>query len=1237
MNANADPKTLSILSDAQTQGRQAPPLRLAAPEAGGHGAAVRIPSSSMLTEGDYARIGLDLMITGPNGEQVLVQDYFLTDAPPDLVADDGARISGDLAESLAGSMAPGQFAQAGAGGVAKQTIGHVETISGPVNVIHADGSKGVLNKGDSVFQGDVLQTSKGAAVGLLFVDKTSLSLGSEGRMVLDQMVFDPSSGTGKSAFSLVQGTFSFVSGQIAKSAPDAMTVRTPVATIGIRGTLGSGGYSPAQGLTVAVLSEGGQGTGEVTISNAAGSQTINTANSAVLVTSFFNPPPPAFSFTPQQFASSGFAQTLTALPPTPASAGAALTVQQIQSLAPAAGAPGAAPGAQAPGAAAGPQAPGQAAPAAPGEAAAGPQQGPAGAQQAAGGGVAFGLVEIGPGGPGVGAAAGAARPQGPAQGQTAQMFSAAAQAAIDQAISQGASIEQAQAAAMNVQAVFNNALSQGAAPQQALAAAGQAAVQAGLLGAQAGTGGATQASNPFAAVAGGQAVINPLGTLVTASGNAFAAAGQTAQALGATPSQAAQANQAAAQAAGQALAGGASPQQAFSAAAQAGIASAVSQGATPEQAAAAVAAAQAALNAAGGGAFGPTTFGQPSSIFGTGGAGTMSGAANQFGMAGSGGFSAGFNVQQLVNQTLAQAGGGLSPTQIANQVAAQIQAQLQAQLQAQIAAQVAATSTTSSNNSYVTNLNNSTTVFADTLYGTNGSDTLVGGTGNSQFIFTQYAANSAIYGSDTVSDGGGTDRVTFNNLAQLSSDTTLLKIFDNSVGGYVRAEIQVGASVVSTIDISTGIEQLAAADSDLTLGNISDGVLLSGVIDEVKSNSGSYGYILAGTTGNDTLDLSNTGTYASPLGSIIFGGTGADVITGTATGDNIYGGTGNDIITSGAGNDKLYGGADTDTLNAGAGYNALYGGDGNDWAWYSDADSVSVYMGTGTASTVYSSTSYNDSLSGIEHVQGSGGNDFFYFSNLFTSATSVTGGAGTDTLYLTGDYSSGVTLTNLSGVETVSLTGGTSYNVTLGVSSDLTYIDASTAGSAIFDGSANGGGFSFHGSAGADSITGSSSNDTLVGGSSADSINGGSGFDTLIGGMGSDHLTGGAGNDVFYYTGTPSILGVDTITDFVSGTDKFFVDATSFGFGLSLSETANSKSYITSTTAMGGTGYDFNLTDSSTGKAIIVIGANTGSAGVEVWYTTNQEAASTSNSYQIASLSGINTSQVAVTDFQTTA
>ena len=59
-------------------------------------------------------------------------------------------------------------------------------------------------------------------------------------MVLYEMIYDPSAQQGQAAISLLQGAFTFVSGQIAKTGVDAMVIETPTATIGIRGTAGGG-------------------------------------------------------------------------------------------------------------------------------------------------------------------------------------------------------------------------------------------------------------------------------------------------------------------------------------------------------------------------------------------------------------------------------------------------------------------------------------------------------------------------------------------------------------------------------------------------------------------------------------------------------------------------------------------------------------------------------------------------------------------------------------------------------------------------------------------------------------------------------------------------------------------------------------------------------------------------------------------------------------------------------------
>ena len=113
-------------------------------------------------------------------------------------------------------------------------IGEARTVTGVVTATKTDGTRVNLSPGTPVDQGDVIQTGANSAVGIVFIDKTVFSLGANARMTLDELVFNET-GADRSTFSVLTGPFSFVSGNVART-PEAMRVRTPVATIGIRGT-----------------------------------------------------------------------------------------------------------------------------------------------------------------------------------------------------------------------------------------------------------------------------------------------------------------------------------------------------------------------------------------------------------------------------------------------------------------------------------------------------------------------------------------------------------------------------------------------------------------------------------------------------------------------------------------------------------------------------------------------------------------------------------------------------------------------------------------------------------------------------------------------------------------------------------------------------------------------------------------------------------------------------------------
>ena len=180
-----------------------------------------IPNGTMLLVAEFVREGPDLLLIGPDGDRVLIQDYFTLAEPPVLMTEGGAMMPPDLVALLAGPVAPGQYAQT-EGGVEPQPIGRVDEMVGTVTASRVDGVTVTLSKDSPVFQGDVLDTGAGAAVAIVFIDETEFSLGEDGRMVLDELIFDPTSLEGSSSFSVVQGVFVFVSGEIAANNPDEM-------------------------------------------------------------------------------------------------------------------------------------------------------------------------------------------------------------------------------------------------------------------------------------------------------------------------------------------------------------------------------------------------------------------------------------------------------------------------------------------------------------------------------------------------------------------------------------------------------------------------------------------------------------------------------------------------------------------------------------------------------------------------------------------------------------------------------------------------------------------------------------------------------------------------------------------------------------------------------------------------------------------------------------------------------
>ena len=197
------------------------------------------------------------------------------------------------------------------------SIGEVSSVKGVAKATRIDGNVFTLSSGDPIFKGDVVETEGSGSVGLVFLDKTTMSLSEGGKMVLDELVYDPATGDGSMAVDMLEGAFSFVSGEIAKTGPDAMSVSTPVATIGIRGTTVAG-KAAVEGdeNSFTLLQDAGGSVGEISITNSAGTQTLSQVGATTSITSFNIAPPTPIILTPAQI-QADYGTALAVLPPTP--------------------------------------------------------------------------------------------------------------------------------------------------------------------------------------------------------------------------------------------------------------------------------------------------------------------------------------------------------------------------------------------------------------------------------------------------------------------------------------------------------------------------------------------------------------------------------------------------------------------------------------------------------------------------------------------------------------------------------------------------------------------------------------------------------------------------------------------------------------------------------------------------------------------------------------------------------
>lgn len=118
-----------------------------------------------------------------------------------------------------------------------ESAGQVIVARGTVQAVAANGGVRDLRRRSPFYAGDTIRTAAAAEVQLRFADGALLALRADSEFRVDEYRFSNQGGAGdRSVSTLLKGGLRTITGVIGKQDPQAYQVKTPVATIGVRGT-----------------------------------------------------------------------------------------------------------------------------------------------------------------------------------------------------------------------------------------------------------------------------------------------------------------------------------------------------------------------------------------------------------------------------------------------------------------------------------------------------------------------------------------------------------------------------------------------------------------------------------------------------------------------------------------------------------------------------------------------------------------------------------------------------------------------------------------------------------------------------------------------------------------------------------------------------------------------------------------------------------------------------------------
>lgn len=412
----------------------------------------------------------------------------------------------------------------------------------------------------------------------------------------------------------------------------------------------------------------------------------------------------------------------------------------------------------------------------------------------------------------------------------------------------------------------------------------------------------------------------------------------------------------------------------------------------------------------------------------------------------------------------------------------------------------------------------------DELYGLQGDDVLDGGDGNDIIdggtgadTMTGGAGDDLYYVDDPADvvieeEWGGWDEV---RLAGSYLDVSAAWV-EAVIVSYSGGATVLGGAGLNWIDGGSGSDWFeGGGGDDMLSGNFGDDHLDGGDGDD-ELDGGMGSDTMIGGGGNDSYRVQQAGDVVTEAANAGIDTVLLHLLTYTlpANVENV------DARYASGGSISITGNALNNHIIMGYGPVSVNGGAGNDTASYQSNGAVVVDLTT----WVHGGAAADDSLTGIENLTGSSGDDVLRGNG---SANIFDGALGADTLV--GRAGSDIYYVDNVGDVVVEVAGGGSYDeVRVRSLAAYTLPDQveklTSLTNAAFTGTGNdlpnemngtNAVDTFYGGAGADTLNGGAGNDWLYGEGDHDRLDGGAGNDTMAGGLGNDtYIVDALGDDV---------------------------------------------------------------------------------------------------------------------------